>query len=104
MGTVLSGTDTYVAINDKDYADAAVNFGSTLMNFGLVSTAIPGLQAAAPFIGGAGAAFFIGGMLVKKSKAIVSGAKTIKKLASKAGKGVKNGFNTIAKGFGSLFG
>jgi hypothetical protein len=104
VGTVMSGIDTFKSFKDGKTVDGIGNLGSTLMNAGVVAAAIPGVQAAAPFIIAGGAVLYGGAMVVKHSETIAKAAKKTWDYAKKGAKAIGDGFKSVAKGLGSLFG
>jgi hypothetical protein len=106
VGTVLSGADAIKEFDDGNKTEGWINVGSTLMNASVVglATPIPIVQAIAPFAGVVGAGIYAGGMIVKHRKSLAAGAKKVMKLGGKAKKGISNGFKSVTKSLGSLFG
>jgi hypothetical protein len=104
VGTVMSGIDTFKSFQEGKTVDGIGNLGSTLMNAGVVAAAIPGVQAAAPFIIAGGAVLYGGAMIVKHSETIAKAAKKTWDYAKKGATAIGDGFKSVAKGIGSLFG
>jgi hypothetical protein len=104
VGTVMGGIDTVKSFQEGKTVDGIGNLGSTLMNAGVVAAAIPGAQAAAPFIIAGGAILYGGAMVVKHSDTIAKAAKKTWDYAKKGAKAIGDGLSSVAKGIGSLFG
>jgi hypothetical protein len=104
VGTVMGGIDTFKSFQEGKTVDGIGNLGSTLMNAGVVAAAIPGAQAAAPFIIAGGAVLYGGAMVVKHSETIAKAAKKTWDYAKKGAKAIGDGLSSVAKGIGSLFG
>jgi hypothetical protein len=103
-GTVMGGIDTWDSFQKGKTVEGFANLGSTMMNAGVVTAAIPGIQAAAPFIIAGGAVLYGGAMVVKHSETIAKAAKKTWDYAKKGTKAIGDGFKSVAKGLGSLFG